>query len=751
MRSMGDGGVACAPSQLPMVPEALCGANGAFAFKSDKKMKKAEREEEAVRKGDSSSERGRKLEEKVKTRELEKGEFVPDRRRKEELEKGEFVPDKLRKVELEKGEFVPDKLRKGDLEKGEFVPDKLSKSELERGEFVLDKSRKFELEKGEFVPEKWRKGELEKGEFVPEKCRKGELEKGEFVPDKSRKGEFLPDKWRKEDLESGEFVPDKVRRGSEVERGQKVELEKGEILPDKWRKSEWEHERSPEDFHRRKDVVRGENDHRKKSSLKWESGTHERDLKISSRNTDDDLCQPRYDHSNGKVHGKEHFSGNLWKRHGFESETNSRKHHGEFGDYPGSKSRRISEDVNRSNYTERQGRISSSSVSKMSSTNRYASSRHHESALPSRAGNDRQVRSPGLSERSPHEHVRHHDHRERTPGYSERSPHDRTRRHDHKDRNVSHSERSPFERVRYHDHRERSPRDRGRMLDHREKSRKSGGNEKQPNIRCDDKVSRRDSDGKDSYKSSTKLPSNSSITSEKSSDDKSNKEKKSRTLSLDHGETLLPPPPPLAPPPPPPPPPSQPHVNGIIEEQPSMEEDMDICDTPPHAMLPSNSETGKWYYLDHFGVEQGPSRLGDLKSLVEEGVLISDHLIKHSDSDRWVTVENATSPLVPSNLPFIVSDAVTQMASPPEASGNLLVEAGDVSEEAAIPAVQQDLPAVCSSLSLGVLENFQIDERVEAILNGYSIIQGKELETIGGNSFYLSLICTFSHQLTLSI
>lgn len=178
---------------------------------------------------------------------------------------------------------------------------------------------------------------------------------------------------------------------------------------------------------------------------------------------------------------------------------------------------------------------------------------------------------------------------------------------------------------------------------------------------------------------------------------------------------------------------------------------MDICDTPPHAMLPSNSENGKWYYLDHFGVEQGPSRLGDLKSLVEEGVLISDHLIKHSDSDRWVTVENATSPLVPSNLPFIVSDAVTQMASPPQASGNLLVEAGDVSEEAAIPAVQQDLPAVCSSLSLGVLENFQIDERVEAILNGYSIIQGKELETIGGNSFYLSLICTFSHQLTLSI
>ncbi|KAJ0966069.1 hypothetical protein J5N97_027207 [Dioscorea zingiberensis] len=717
-----------------MVPEALCGANGGFAFKSDKKMRKGEREEEVERKGDSSSDKGRKLEERVKTKELEKGEFVPERRRKEELEKGEFVPDQWRKGELEKGEFLPDKLRKGELEKGEFVPDKVHKGELEKGEFVPDKSRKVELEKGEFVPEKWRRGEFEKGEFVPEKCRKGELEKGEFVPDKWRKwelekGEFVPDKWRKEDLESGEFVPDKVRRGSEVERGRKVELEKGEILPDKWRKSEWEQERLAEDFRRRKDGSRGENDHRKKSSLKWDSSSHERDTKNSLRTTEEDLSQPKYDHSNGKGHGKEHCSGSLRKRHNNEPETNNRKHHGEFNDHQGSKSRRISEDGNRSNYTERPGRSLSSSVSKVSSTNRYTSSRHQESALPSRGGNDRQVRSPGHSERSPHEHIRHHDHRDRTPGYSERSPHDRTRRHDHKDRNMSHSERSPFEWARHHDHRERSPRDRGRGLDHREKSRKSGGNEKQPNIRCEERLGRRELDGKENYKcSSTKLANN----SEKSSDDKSNKEKKSRHSSMEPGETLPPPPPPpLPPPPPPPPPPSHPQANGNVEEQPSMEEDMDICDTPPHAVLPSDSEMGKWYYLDHFGVEQGPSKLADLKSLVDDGVLISDHLIKHSDSDRWVTVENATSPLASSNFPYVVSDAVTQMASPPEASGNLLVETGDLSEESPISTVQQDLPDADGSLSPGVLENFQIDERVEAILNGCTIIQGKELETIG--------------------
>ncbi|KAL2515036.1 histone H3 (Lys4) methyltransferase complex [Forsythia ovata] len=81
------------------------------------------------------------------------------------------------------------------------------------------------------------------------------------------------------------------------------------------------------------------------------------------------------------------------------------------------------------------------------------------------------------------------------------------------------------------------------------------------------------------------------------------------------------------------------------EELTSMEEDMDFCNTPPHVSVIADTATGKWYYLDHFNVERGPSKLSDLKTLVEEGYLVFDHLIKHFDSDRWVTLENAISPL----------------------------------------------------------------------------------------------------------
>lgn len=42
----------------------------------------------------------------------------------------------------------------------------------------------------------------------------------------------------------------------------------------------------------------------------------------------------------------------------------------------------------------------------------------------------------------------------------------------------------------------------------------------------------------------------------------------------------------------------------------------------------------KWFYLDNNGLEQGASKLGILKLLVEEGIIQSDHLVNHSDSDR---------------------------------------------------------------------------------------------------------------------
>jgi [histone H3]-lysine4 N-trimethyltransferase ATXR3 len=161
-----------------------------------------------------------------------------------------------------------------------------------------------------------------------------------------------------------------------------------------------------------------------------------------------------------------------------------------------------------------------------------------------------------------------------------------------------------------------------------------------------------------------------------------------------------------------------------------MIEDMDICDTPPHtSAAPEPTEPicdlGRWFYLDHFGIEQGPSKLADLKKLVEDGYLLSDHLIKHADSNRWVTVENAASPLVPSDIPSLYSDASTQLVSPPEAPGNLLDEA---LEAAASGAEDKQMEEASGEDS----EDFYIDDRVEALMDGSILVPGQELEIIGG-------------------
>ncbi|XP_029117517.2 histone-lysine N-methyltransferase ATXR3 [Elaeis guineensis] len=705
---MGDGGVTCAPSQHVMerfpISEALCGGNGVLAskpFRPEKNMKKAERGDVAERKGDSSADKARKLDGRARRAELEKGKLVLERQRKGELEEGE--------------------LQNGEVEKGEF--------------------RNGELEKGEFVPKKWQKGEVEAGEFVPERRRREEVEKGEFVPDR----------WSKRELEKGELVLDKWKRGMELDksdygssRGRKVELEKGEFVQEKWRKGEREH--SPDDNYRRKDGGRGDTDHKKRSSSKWDGSAHERDGKKCSRAAEEEPGEIKHEHGNGKNRDKEYNWGSWPKRHCMESESSNHKHHSEFSDQSALKSRRKSEESNRSTYPERSHRNASSSSLRVSSASRYAS-RYHESSLASRGCHDRQVRSPGHSDRSPYERTHHHDHRDRSPRYLERSPRDRTRHCDHRDRTPNHSDRSPRQRARHHDHRdrtpgypERSPHDRGHDIDHRESSKKSRGSEKQQNSRYEERIVRKEHGEKDALKNNSVRQANRS-TSDRTVEDKPNKDKALQNSSRQPSEPPPPPPPPLPPPPPPPvlpppppppPPPPQSQGNGILEELQSMEEDMDICDTPPHVTMASDSSAGKWYYLDHFGIEQGPSKLVDLKRLVEEGVLLSDHLIKHADSDRWVTVENAASPIVPLNLPSVVSDAVTKMASPPEAPGNLLADARDLCQETSVSVSQQEeMHAEGASVAPEFIEDFHIDERVEALLDGYTILDGMELEILG--------------------
>ncbi|AQK40850.1 Histone-lysine N-methyltransferase ATXR3, partial [Zea mays] len=163
-----------------------------------------------------------------------------------------------------------------------------------------------------------------------------------------------------------------------------------------------------------------------------------------------------------------------------------------------------------------------------------------------------------------------------------------------------------------------------------------------------------------------------------------------------------------------------------------MIEDMDICDTPPHtSAVPEPTEPicdiGRWFYLDHFGIEQGPSKLAELKKLVQDGYLLSDHLIKHADSNRWVTVENAASPLVPSDFPSLYSDTSTQLVNPPEAPGNLLDEALEEASNLASGAEDKQMEETSAEDS----EEFCIDDRVEALMDGSILVHGQELEIIG--------------------
>ncbi|OVA11647.1 SET domain [Macleaya cordata] len=782
---MGDGGVACVPSQHVMErfpnSDTYCRGNGGFNSKShpfsesqlqrkhEKKMEVVKEEfgSERGRNGEFDSLRGKKVDfekgeitsEKSQKDEIEEGELDWEKEQKREFENGEFVPERVRKKEVDKGEFIPAKWRRGgEVEKGEFIPDKFRRGEVEKRNLGMGRGRRDEVEKGEFARDKWRRGEVDKTDFDLGRGRKGELEKGEFIPHKWRKGEVV----NKDEFSSA--------RGRKWEVDNEFVKEKGGWKCDK--------ERTPpsmkfseEDSSQRKEFSRSESEWRKRPN-RWDPN-HDRDSKISSRLADDELGSFKHSESDGKIHGKDYSSGSWLKRHGTDSDSNSRRYHGDFGDHPSLKSRRISDDNNRyfdkrysGNSMERSYRNSSSASSRVSSSIRN-SSRHNESSLAFRGTHDRRGRSPDYFERGKHDRARHYDHRDQSPAYSDRSPHDRARHHDNRSRSPPRLERSPYDRSRHHDRRSRSPArmerspqirgrhldhrdrtpgymdksplDRGRPYDHRESSRKSGGNERQ-HVRNgiqthEEKLDWRDSTGRESSHrhSSIMQPKDSvdagSCSVQINTKDLSQKEEEPHDLSVDCAE-----------------PPGQ--VDEAPEGLMSMEEDMDICDTPPHVTVITDSTTGSWFYLDHFGVEQGPSKLTDLKRLVEEGALQSDHLIKHSESNWWVTVEKAASPLVPTNFQSIVSDTITQLVSPPEAPGNLLADAGDadqpvtkLGQESSIALLQPPLHVDETSAALEPSEDLHIDERVAALLTGYSVIPGKELETLGD-----VLQMTFEHM-----
>ncbi|KAI4322580.1 hypothetical protein L6164_022257 [Bauhinia variegata] len=732
---MGDGGIACMPLQhqhimerLPIAEKTLCGGKNSNGYNS-KLLKFAD------------GERKKKMKVKkkvpVKKVEVEKSELVLDRvsKNNEEIENGEIPVEKVQKEEVEEGELGTMKWPRNDLENGEFVPDRPRGIEIENGEIVSEKCTKGELEKGEIVSGKWRKEDLEKGEIVPDKVRKGEADKGEYgswrgIKDDIEKGEFIPDRWHRGEMGKDDYGYCRMRRyQSGRDKGWKIERER---TPPSARYG-------GDEFFRKKEINRSGSQHVKSApASRWESG-QERNTRISSKIVDEE----KNEHGNCRNYSRDYPSGSRLKRHGNDSNSTERKY---YGDYSGLKSRRLSDDSCRSVYSDHHSRHSVERSYRNSSSkiavDKY-SSRHHESSLSSRTAYDRHGRSPAHSER---ERARHYDHRDRTPVRRERSPYgrdkspynrekspydkswDRSRHCDHKIRSPTQAERSPQDRGRHHDHRDRtptsvqqSPLDQTRQNNHRETSCKTPWSEKHNSqSSCkehEDKHVQKESNYSVAESQGQLNVHDTNESTEEGGCSEPEKEQQcgSSTVSCKESPCFEPPP----------------------EELPSMEEDMDICDTPPHIPVVADSSSGKWFYLDYSGVEQGPSKLCNIRTLVDEGVLMADHFIKHLDSDRWLTVENAASPLAAQSFPSIVSDTITQLASPPDAPGNLLADTGDIFQSGPenyqgmpVPLLQ---PVVCpddSVVSYEPLEDLQIDERVGTLLKGYDVLPGRELKII---------------------
>ncbi|XP_009144717.1 histone-lysine N-methyltransferase ATXR3 [Brassica rapa] len=767
---MSDGGVACMPllnimEKLPAVEKTLCGGNNDTKLaansenghasisanddklpdsqpaqppkKKKKKIVKKVIRKVMVRKQKQPKQQAVQLpgESQAQTKEHDKkSEPLHENTCNGQLENG---GDSGFKDEVEEGELGTMSSH-GVLENGEISPVKsLQRSEIEKGEISGEGWKKDETANAEFSYMHYDKGYAERRDLSSDKYRKGEerdFRSWRDPGDEIEKGEFIPDRWHKMDTVRDDHSYNRSRRnGSDREKTWRYEYD-------------YEHERTPpggrfvnEDFYRRREFRSG----------------NDRTTRISSKIViEDNLHKNEYNDPNGL--GKEYSSTvNKLKRHGAEPDSFERKHsYDDYGDYGSSKCRKISDDYSRSLHSDHYSRHSAerpykdSYSSKTSSLEKY-SRKHQDSSFPARAFSDRHGHSPARSDLSPHDRSRYHEHRDRSPLHRERSPyarerspyifekssharkrspHDRSHHHDYR-RSPSYSEWSSDRRDGTSNYREDPQSDRNRRNGHREISRKSGVREKgdsQAGTELEHKYRHRDSNGKESASSSKELQGqnilyNNDPVVEKSSICDSSKipspcAKGNESVQVSEAPT---------------------------EELPSMEVDMDICDTPPHEpakgkeSVAADSSLGKWFYLDYYGMENGPAKLSELKALMEQGILFSDHMIKHSDNNRWVTIENATSPTVNLNFPSVVSDAVTRLVNPPEAPGNLLEDIVDAAE--AVPMDQEAGYSLPESVSIPdtkeILvehhEDFQFDKRIASLVEGCTITPGRELETLG--------------------
>ncbi|XP_058729581.1 histone-lysine N-methyltransferase ATXR3-like isoform X1 [Vicia villosa] len=713
---------------------------------------------------------------------------------KEEVEEGELGTLKWPRNELENGEFVPEKL----LPLSSSPPPPPRSNEIENGDIATERWKKMQVEKGEvdiwrkkeIISEKGWKGENEKGAY-------GSWRGG--ISSDVEKGEFIPDRWHKGDTGQDDYGYSRINRYESCrDKGWKTERD-WECTPSSGRYAGNDFYRKKE-FNRSgsqhvKSAPRWEGGQERNIRIsskiadeeknEYNGRIHAREYSSGSRlkrhgNDSDGWERKQYgDYAGFKSRRLcDDGSHHVYSDHHVYSENHSR--HSVERSYRNSSSK-LSADKYSSRHHEsslptrlaydKHGCSPRHSERSPHDRARYYDNKDHTSARRSPYGRDRSPydrdrspygrdrspysrerspysrdRSPYSRERSPYNREKSLHGRERSPYSRERSPYnrekslhgrerspcdrnwDRSRNRDLKLRSPIHAERSPQNRGRHHGYRDRTPNlieqfpfDRTRQNNDRETSNKTLSTEKHnsqhscknpenKNIQKEPTLS-----GKELIGERSVHDANGPVVKGVCNEPEKEQESCRPAINCQDSPCLLLP----------------------TEEQPSMEEDMDICDTPPHVPVFADSSSGKWFYLDYCGLEHGPSKLSDIKVLVDEGVLMSDHFIKHIDSDRWLTVENAASPLVAQSFPLIVSDSITQLVNPPEASGNLLSDTGDIlqsgpknDQERQAPFLKSMLYPDDNMLAPEPLDDLHFDERVGVLLEGYDVIPGRELEAI---------------------
>ncbi|MCO5550473.1 hypothetical protein L7F22_003960 [Adiantum nelumboides] len=124
-----------------------------------------------------------------------------------------------------------------------------------------------------------------------------------------------------------------------------------------------------------------------------------------------------------------------------------------------------------------------------------------------------------------------------------------------------------------------------------------------------------------------------------------------------------------------------------------------------------------WVYLDAEGVTQGPSSLFILKRFMREGRLQPDHMVQLDGTDIWLTLEHAglTQEGLRDTFMFQTSSSVIVQGISYQCSPHL---AGD----STVPVF---LSSVCK-----FSEDLNIENRVDRLMQGFTLLPGKEEEVI---------------------